>query len=85
MARKSEHHPFQSAQSTFALLFLLQHRQKRALVDSQAIVVYTTIMQTDLPSLPLFFNRGTAFVIFAVAIFIVAAHTAIATMAAARL
>ena len=40
--------------------------------------------QADLSSLPLFLNRGTAFVIFAVAIFIVAAHTAIAGMAAPR-
>jgi hypothetical protein len=51
---------------------------------SVIIVVYTTIMQADLSSLPLFLNRGTAFVIFAVAIFIVAAHTALAAMAAPR-
>ena len=36
------------------------------------------MIQADLSSLPLCLNRGTAFVIFAVAIFIVAAHTAIA-------
>ena len=41
-------------------------------------------MQVDLPSLPLFLNRGTGFVILAVAIFIVAAHAAIAVMAAPR-
>ena len=39
-------------------------------------------MQTDLFSLPLSLHRSTAFVIFAIAIFMVAAHTAIAAMAA---
>ena len=42
------------------------------------------MIQADLSSLPLYLNRGTAFVIFAVAIFIVAAHTVIAAMAAPR-
>jgi len=42
------------------------------------------MIQADLSSLPLCLNRGTAFVIFAVAIFIVAAHTVIAAMAAPR-
>ena len=42
------------------------------------------MIQADLFSLPLCLNRGTAFVIFAVAIFIVAAHTVIAAMAAPR-
>jgi len=42
------------------------------------------MMQADLSSLPLFLNRGTAFMIFAVAIFIVAAHSAIAAMALPR-
>ena len=51
---------------------------------SRIIVVYTTMIQADLSSLPLCLNRGTAFVIFAVAILIVAAHTAIAAMAAPR-
>jgi hypothetical protein len=40
------------------------------------------MIQADLSSLPLCLNRGTAFVIFAVAILIVAAHTAIAAIAA---
>jgi len=35
-------------------------------------------------SLPLSLHRGTAFITFALAIFIVAAHTVIAEMAAAR-
>lgn len=42
------------------------------------------MIRADLSSLPLCLNRGTAFVIFAAAIFIVAAHTAIAAMAAPR-
>jgi hypothetical protein len=42
------------------------------------------MIQAELSSLPLCLNRGTAFVIFAVAIFIVAAHTAIAAMATPR-
>jgi hypothetical protein len=42
------------------------------------------MVQADLSSLPLCLNRGTAFVIFAVAIVIVAAHTALAAMAAPR-
>jgi hypothetical protein len=42
------------------------------------------MIQADLSSLPLCLNHGTALVIFAIAIFIVAAHTAIATMAAPR-
>src|SRR5213079_1525295 len=54
------------------------------LARSLLIVVYTTMMQADLSSLPLFLNRGTAFVVFAVAIFIVAAHSAIAAMALPR-
>jgi hypothetical protein len=41
-------------------------------------------MQTDLLSLPVSLHRITAFVIFALAIFMVAAHTAIAAMAAQR-
>jgi succinate dehydrogenase/fumarate reductase cytochrome b subunit len=41
-------------------------------------------MQTDLLSLPLSLHRITAFVIFALAIFMVTAHTAIAAMAAQR-
>jgi len=40
--------------------------------------------QAELPSLPLFLNRGAAFVTFGVAIFIVAAHTALAALAAPR-
>jgi hypothetical protein len=42
------------------------------------------MVQVDLPSLPLFLNQGTGFVILAVAIFIVAAHAVIAVMAAPR-
>src|SRR5437868_6550492 len=42
------------------------------------------MIQADLSSLSLYLNRGTALLIFAVAIFIVAAHTAIAAMAAPR-
>jgi hypothetical protein len=57
---------------------------KRSLASFHIIVVYTTMIQADLSSLPLCLNRGTAFVIFAVAIFIVAAHTAIAAMATPR-
>jgi hypothetical protein len=41
-------------------------------------------MRADLLSLPLSLHRATAFVIFALAIFIVAAHTTIASMAAQR-
>ena len=41
-------------------------------------------MQTDLLSLPLSLHRSTAFVIFALAIFMVAGHTAIAAIAAQR-
>jgi len=41
-------------------------------------------MQADLLSLPLSLHRTTAFVIFALAIFVVAAHTVIAAMAAQR-
>ena len=41
-------------------------------------------MQTNFLSLPLSLHRATAFVIFALAIFIVAAHTAIATISAQR-
>jgi hypothetical protein len=41
-------------------------------------------MQADLLSLPLSLHRTTAFVIFAFAIFMVAAHTAIAAIAAQR-
>ena len=41
-------------------------------------------MRTDLLSLPLSLHRTTAFVIVALAIFMVAAHTAIAAMAAQR-
>ena len=48
------------------------------------IVVYTTIMPTNLLSLPLSLHRTTAFVIFALAIYIVAAHTVIAAVAAQR-
>lgn len=48
------------------------------------IVVYATIMQTDLFSLPLSLHRTTTFVIFALAVFMVAGHTAIAAIAAQR-
>jgi hypothetical protein len=48
------------------------------------IVVYTIIIRTDLLSLPISLHRITAFVIFALAIFMVAAHTAIAAMGAQR-
>jgi hypothetical protein len=48
------------------------------------IVVYTTMMPTNLLSLPLSLHRTTAFVIFALAIYIVAAHTVIAAVAAQR-
>ena len=41
-------------------------------------------MQPELLSLPLSLQRGTAFVIFAFAIFMIAAHTAIAAIAAER-
>lgn len=41
-------------------------------------------MQADLLSLPLSLHRATAFVIVALAMFVVAAHTAIAAMAAQR-
>jgi hypothetical protein len=42
------------------------------------------MVQTDLLSLPVSLHRSTAFVIFAFAIFMVVAHTAIAAMAAQR-
>jgi hypothetical protein len=48
------------------------------------IVVYATIMHTDLLSLSLSLHRSTAFVIFAFAIFMVGGHTAMAAMAAQR-
>jgi hypothetical protein len=41
-------------------------------------------MQTDLLTLPLWLHRGTAFVTFAFAIFMIAANAAIAAMAAQR-
>src|SRR5437660_1565763 len=48
------------------------------------IFVNATIMQTNLLSLPLALHRNTAFVIFALAVFIVAAQSAIAAMGAQR-
>jgi hypothetical protein len=48
------------------------------------IVVYTSIIRTALLSLPVSLHRTTAFVIVALAIFIVAALTAIAAMVAQR-
>src|SRR5215813_11067866 len=45
---------------------------------------YYTVMQPELLSLPACLNRSTAFVVFALAIFMVAAHTGIAAIAAQR-
>ena len=42
------------------------------------------MIQTDLLSLPFCLHRGTAFVIFALAIFVIAAHAAIVAIAAQR-
>ena len=53
-------------------------------MSAALIVVYTSIMRTALLSLPVSLHRTTAFVIVALAIFIVAAHTAIAAMVAQR-
>lgn len=47
------------------------------------IVVYTTIVQTDLLSLPFWLHRGTAFVTFAFAIFMIAARAVIAAIGGA--
>src|SRR5262249_16721426 len=45
---------------------------------------YCTVMQPELLSLPACLDRSTAFVVFALAIFLVAAHTGIAAIAAQR-
>jgi hypothetical protein len=48
------------------------------------ILVYASMMAVDPLSLPFWLQRGTAFVIFTAAVFMIAAHTAIAAMAAQR-
>lgn len=48
------------------------------------IVVYTTIMSPDLSDLPLSLHRASSFIIFAFAIFMIAAHSVIVAYASSR-
>lgn len=58
--------------------------KKRTCIFRGIIIVYTSMMAVDPVSLPFWLQRGTAFVIFAAAVFMIAAHTAIAAMVAQR-